>query len=153
MDKRELQIDYFRYENSYPEGYEELCKSAIEAVEHAYSIYSGFSVGAAVLLDNGKVLTGSNQENVAYPSGTCAERTVLFYAGANFPETGIKAIAVAARYKGELTESFTPPCGACRQVMAEVIKRFKKDFDVILIGAKETVMLKASALLPFSFDF
>lgn len=153
MDKKELRLDYTIYRNSFPEAYRELCEKAVKATGQAYSIYSKFSVGAALLLDNGEVLTGANQENVAYPSGICAERTVLFYAGATYPEIGVKALAIAACYKGQLTETFTPPCGACRQVMAEVIKRYGKNFDVIMIGREESVVLKASALLPFSFDF
>lgn len=153
MDKKELRLDYSVYRNSYPEEYRNLCEEAVKATDRSYSIYSKFSVGAAALLDNDEVLTGANQENVAYPSGTCAERTVLFYAGATYPKVGVKVLAIAACYGGALTETFTPPCGACRQVMAEVIKRYGKDFDVILIGRQETVMLKASSLLPFSFDF
>lgn len=153
MDKKELILDYSVYRNSFPEEFRDLCEKAVKATERSYSIYSKFSVGAALLLDNGEILTGTNQENVAYPSGTCAERTVLFYAGATYPEVGIKALAVAACYQGALTDTFTPPCGACRQVMAEVIKRYGKDFDVIMVGQKETVVLRASALLPFSFDF
>ena len=153
MDKREVRFDYTVYRNSFPEEYRELCEKAIQVTGQSYSIYSGFSVGAAVLLDNGQVVVGANQENVAYPSGLCAERTALFYAGATYPDCSVQAIAIAACHKGALTENFTPPCGACRQVMAEVIKRYGRDFDVLMIGQKETVQLKASALLPFSFDF
>lgn len=153
MDKKEVRLDYVVYRNSFPEEYSALCEKAIKATQQAYSIYSGFSVGAAVLLDNGQTVMGSNQENVAYPSGICAERTALFYAGAAYPGNGVKAIAVAACYKGAITGNFIPPCGACRQVMAEVIKRYGCDFDVVMIGQKETIVLKASALLPFSFDF
>lgn len=153
MDKKEVRLDYVVYRNSFPEEYGELCEKAVNATKQAYSVYSGFSVGAAVLLDNGQVVIGANQENVAYPSGMCAERTALYYAGTAYPASGVKALAVAASYKGAVTENFTPPCGACRQVMAEVIKRYGRDFDVIMIGEKETVMLKASALLPFSFNF
>ena len=80
----------------------------------------------------------------------CAERTVLYYAGALYPEVAIKALAVAGANKGQQTEEFVPPCGACRQVMMEMIKRHG-DFDVILIGKQQTVCLKASALMPFAF--
>lgn len=153
MDKRELKIEYFICQNSYPVGYGQLCEKAIQASATAYSIYSDFSVGAAVLLENGEVISGSNQENAAYPSGICAERTALFYAGARFPDIPVKALAIAACYKGVAREEFVPPCGACRQVMAEVIKRYRKDFDVIMIGEKETVVVKASELLPFAFSF
>lgn len=153
MDKREVKLDYFIYENSFPEQYQELCNKAVEATRQAYSIYSHFSVGAAVLLDNNEVVVGTNQENVAYPSGICAERTALFYAGSTWPGIGVKAIAVAASCQGKVTDHYTPPCGACRQVMAEMVKRYCKDFDVVMVGAKQCVQIKASALLPFSFDF
>lgn len=153
MDKRELNIDYLLFENSFPEEYRKLCRKAIEASAKSYSIYSDFAVGAAVLLENGEIILGNNQENAAYPSGLCAERTALFYAGATYPEIPVKALAIAACYKGVPRENFVPPCGACRQVMAEVIKRYGQDFDVVMIGRKETVMLKASALLPFAFSF
>lgn len=152
MDKRELKIEYFTYYHSYPEEYEKLCREAINASATAYSVYSGFSVGAAVLLENGEVITGNNQENAAYPSGLCAERTALFYAGASYPRVAVKALAIAACQEGKLREEFVPPCGACRQVMAEVIKRYKKDFEVIMVGENETVVIKASALLPFAFE-
>lgn len=152
MDKREVKIDYTVYEKTYPDEYQDLCRKAVAIIPNAYSIYSGFSVGAAVLLANGETVVGSNQENVAYPSGMCAERTALYYAGTVYPGIGVTAIAIAASYKGLPTDDFVPPCGACRQVMAEMIKRYG-DFDVLMIGAKKSVQIKASGLLPFSFDF
>lgn len=152
MDKRELKIDYFVCKDSYPDGYEQLCKKAMEASEKAYCIYSDFAVGAAVLLVNGEIICGSNQENAAYPNGICAERTALFYAGATFPDIPVKALAIAACYKGISREDYVSPCGACRQVMAEVIKRYGRDFDVVMVGQRETVVVKASGLLPFTFD-
>ena len=114
-------------------------------------MYSGFAVGAAVLMNNGEVVCGTNQENVAYPSGLCAERTALFYACSTYPEAGIKAIAIAARDHGVEVEDNVTPCGACRQVMTEIVQRYKADFDVIMIGKKRTLLIKASQLLPFSF--
>lgn len=153
MDKREVKLDYSVYKDSCPQEYREIYDKAVKATEHSYSVYSHFSVGAAVLLCNGEIVIGTNQENAAYPSGTCAERTALFYAGSTWPEVGVKAIAIAARYGGKITERFTPPCGACRQVMSEVIRRYGNDFDVLMIGDKETVIIKASALLPFAFEF
>ncbi len=151
MDKRELRIDYFIWRGSFPSGYENLCRKAIQASGKAYSVYSEFSVGAAVLLANGEMVSGNNQENVAYPSGICAERTVLFYAGATFPGVSVEALAIAACFEGKLCEKAVSPCGACRQVMSEMIRRYKQDFDVIMVGGKETVVVKASDLLPFSF--
>ena len=140
MDKRELKIDYFVCRNSVPACYEELSEKALAAAGKAYCIYSGFAVGAAVLLENGTIVLGNNQENVAYPSGMCAERTALFYAG-------------AACFKGRPRKEVVSPCGACRQVMAEVIRRYGRDFDVLMIGEEETVVIKASSLLPFSFEY
>lgn len=151
MDKRELKIDYQVYENSCPPAYEELCRKAVEIVPNAYSVYSGFSVGAALLLENGTIVTGTNQENAAYPSGLCAERTALFYAASHFPGVPVKALAIVAFDKGIQTESFVSPCGACRQVIAETIRRFG-NFEVIMAGTKTTVCIQASDLLPFTFD-
>ena len=151
MEKAELKIDYTVCRESYPEGFEELCRAALDVTKNAYCVYAGFAVGAAVLMNNGKVVCGTNQENVAYPSGLCAERTALFYACSAYPETGIKAIAIAARDHGVEVDENVTPCGACRQVMAEIVQRYKVDFDVIMIGKKRTILIKASQLLPFSF--
>ena len=151
MEKAELKIDYTVYRESYPEGYEELCHAALDVTKNAYCVYSVFAVGAAVLMNNGEVVCGTNQENVAYPSGLCAERTALFYACSTYPEAGIKAIAIAAWDHGVEVEDNVTPCGACRQVMAEIVQRYKADFDVIMIGKKRTLLIKASQLLPFSF--
>lgn len=153
MDKREIKIEYRVCRDSFPPEYEELCREAVNASGKAYSVYSGFSVGAAVLLANGETVAGSNQENVAYPSGLCAERTALFYAGAAYPESAVKALAIAACERGRLCEEPVTPCGACRQVMSEIIRRYGQDFDVMMIGGKETVIIKASALLPLAFHF
>ncbi len=152
MEKAEFKIDYFLYRESCPEGYEELCRAALKATENAYCVYSGFAVGAAVLMNNGEVVCGSNQENAAYPSGLCAERTALFYACSAYPETGVAAIAIAARDKGVEVDEYVTPCGACRQVMSEIIRRYHADFDVILVGRKHSLLVKASGLLPFAFE-
>ena len=110
-----------------------LCESAIEATSRAYAPYSNFNVGAAILLSNGEVITGANQENAAFPSGTCAERSACFYAHARYPEAKFRVIAIAARNSsGELTEPPTAPCGACRQALLEY---------ETLAGTPESVML------------
>ena len=153
MEKAELKIDYTIYRESYPEEYEDLCRAALNVIKKAYCVYSGFAVGAAVLMNNGEVVCGTNQENVAYPSGLCAERTALFYANATYPDVPVKALAIAACFKGRPRKEIVSPCGACRQVMAEVIRRYGRDFDVLMIGEGETVVIKASALLPFSFEY
>lgn len=150
MEKKALVIEYREYTESLPEGVEALCRMAVEATKGSYSPYSHFAVGAAVLLDNGETVTGANQENAAYPSGTCAERTALFYAQAAYPEAKVKALAIAAFKDGVQTDDVVTPCGACRQVMAEVVYRHG-DFEVLLMGRRRTVGIRASDLLPFSF--
>ena len=129
-----------------------LISKAIEATNHSYSPYSNFRVGAAVLLENGEIICGSNQENAAYPSGLCAERVALFYANSLFPDKAVKTLVVTAKTKGEILEFPVPPCGACRQVMIETEMRFNKPMKVILVG-KNTVQIieEAQMLLPFSF--
>ena len=98
--------------------YRQLYEAAFEASKKAYAPYSKFHVGAAVLLENGEILSGNNQENAAYPSGLCAERTTLFYAGARYPDAAVLILAIAAMKDGERVDLITP-CGACRQVMLE----------------------------------
>lgn len=133
-------------------------KNVVEAAKNAtagsYAPYSHFNVGAAVLLDNGEIVTGSNQENAAYPSGLCAERTALFYAGHNYPEAKVRKIAVAASVNGVFTHNICSPCGACRQVMLESQYRAGAKVEVLLCSATEIYVLDSvDALLPFGFDY
>ncbi|MBN2698306.1 MAG: cytidine deaminase [Bacteroidales bacterium] len=129
-----------------------LIMKAIEAAGRAYAPYSGFRVGAAVQLANGEIITGNNQENAAYPSGLCAERVALFYAGANYPGEKIIAIAITATEHGKPLEMPVSPCGGCRQVMLETELRHNHPVEVILHGAKKTRVLKSAAdLLPLPF--
>lgn len=124
---------------------------ALEAAYAAYAPYSRFCVGAAVLLDNGQIVSGSNQENAAYPSGTCAERTALFYAGAQYPQARPQALAIVALNQEGRVPLITP-CGACRQVILETATRFAP-YPVLLIGEEEAVVLEdCRQLLPFAFD-
>lgn len=136
------------------EGDRLLVTKAKEACRSSYAPYSNFHVGAAVLLDNGEVVTGSNQENAASPSGTCAERCTMFYANARFPESAPVAIAIAAiNQAGEFTPSPITPCGACRQVLTETQHRYGKPLRVILYGGKYSYCFDdISGLLPFQFD-
>ena len=131
-----------------------LVTTAKEATARSYVPYSHFSVGAAALLGNGTVVTGTNQENAAYPSGLCAERTTLFYANSQHPDQAVTTLAIAARNEhDEFLESPIPPCGACRQVMLETEKRFKQPMRVLLYGKKGIYELKnVGELLPLSFD-
>ena len=132
----------------------ELIALAIEARKNAYAPYSKFNVGAAVLLDNGIIVKGSNQENAAYPSGLCAERTALFYAGAAYPDAKVKKIAVVSSKNGIINEKICSPCGACRQVMFESQYRAGSPIEVLLCGANDIYIFNSvDILLPFGFDY
>lgn len=132
----------------------ELIDAACEATKRSYAPYSHFSVGAAARLKKGIIVTGTNQENAAYPSGLCAERTTLFYANSQYPDQAVETLAIAARNeRDEFLEDPIPPCGACRQVMLETEKRFGNPMRVLLYGKKGIYELKnIEALLPLSFD-
>ncbi len=127
---------------------------AREATQRSYAPYSHFCVGAAILLDNGEIITGSNQENAAYPSGICAERTACFYAHSQYPEARFKAIAIAARdTSGNEVAAPISPCGACRQSLLEYETLAKGDVKVLLAGAKEIYILNSiKSLLPLAFS-
>lgn len=132
---------------------QELTTAAIEATQRAYAPYSNFRVGAAVLLDNGEVVTGSNQENAAYPSGLCAERVALFSAHHLYPQATIKALAIAAINKDKALVNPIMPCGACVQVMSESITRGGHPFEVLLHGESKTLLIPSALdLLPFRFE-
>ncbi len=126
---------------------------AKNATKTSYAPYSKFNVGAALLLENGEIVTGSNQENAAFPSGTCAERTTIFYASAQYPGVRFKKLAIAAFNNGEFVAEPVSPCGACRQAILEYEKLGGQPIDIILIGAKEIYVLEGiRALLPLSFS-
>lgn len=120
----------------------ELMEKAIQAAGKAYAPYSKFRVGAAIRLENGRILTGNNQENASFPAGICAERAVVFYAHANYPESTIRSIAVTAS-----------PCGVCRQVLLESEKRAGVPIRVLLANGNEVrIFNSVKDLLPFGFD-
>ncbi|EOA55993.1 MULTISPECIES: cytidine deaminase [Bacteroides] len=132
---------------------QDLMTSAMEATTRSYAPYSKFSVGAAALLANGIVVTGTNQENAAYPSGLCAERTTLFYANSQYPDQPVLTLAIAARTEKDFIDLPIPPCGACRQVILETEKRYKQPIRILLYGKKEIYEVKSIGdLLPLSFD-
>jgi cytidine deaminase len=131
----------------------DLVNAAVDAQKSSYSPYSKFRVGAAVLLENGEIIQGSNQENGAYPSGICAERVALFYAGAKSPNIPIISIAITASYNNHLTNEPVPPCGACRQVMIESRNKGNRPMKVILAGSEKIYIIEdVSFLLPFNFS-
>ena len=131
-----------------------LMNKAIEARGNAYAPYSKFHVGAALLLDNGEIVLGNNQENAAYPSGMCAERVAIWQAGSLFPGVKIKKLAISA--SSTITEVDKPigPCGACRQTLSEYEINQKEPFPVIFMGEVGEIVKTPSllSLLPFSFD-
>ena len=129
-----------------------LVLEAKEMTKKSYSPYSHFQVGAAALLADGTIVKGSNQENAAYPSGLCAERTTLFAANANHPDQPVKALAIACFTAGHFTDEPGAPCGSCRQVMLETEHRFGEPMRVLLYGEKAVyVFEKAEDLLPYGF--
>ena len=132
----------------------ELVERAIAMTSQAYAPYSHFSVGAAIRLADGLIVSGSNQENAAFPSGTCAERSACFYAAANYPSSAFRAIAVAARdTDGELTASPISPCGGCRQALLEYEKLAGRPVKVLLTGRDSVYILPSvKSLLPLAFD-
>ena len=132
---------------------QQLVEAAKEATTRSYAPYSHFHVGAAALLANGEIISGTNQENAAYPSGICAERTTLFYANSQHPQQAVKALAIAARTsEGHWTETPISPCGACRQVMTETENRYEKPMKVLLCSVQEVFVIEsAKDLLPVSF--
>ncbi len=130
-----------------------LVKEAKKIVKNAYSPYSKFSVGAAVQLENGKIIRGTNQENAAYPSGICAERVAIFYANSKFPDVAVSTIAIAAYTNSKFTKKPIPPCGACRQVLLETENKFGKNIRVLLVGDEKILLIEnIKALLPFTFN-
>jgi cytidine deaminase len=132
----------------------QLVEKAIEATNRSYAPYSHFHVGAAVQLDNGEVVIGCNQENAAYPSGLCAERTALFAAGAQYPDCAVEVLAIAARgTDGELTEEPTGPCGSCRQVIIESETRAKNPIRILLYGRRCVYIIDGiRKLMPLTFS-
>ena len=129
-----------------------LTSMAKEATKRAYSPYSHFNVGVALLLDNGEILTGANQENAAFSSGTCAERSVIYYAGANYPGVPFKKLVIAAWTDGDFVQTPISPCGHCRQAILEYETIGGKPIEIILCGRDEVYVLDSiKALMPLCF--
>lgn len=130
-----------------------LAQAAVEAASNAYAPYSNFNVGAAIRLSNGEIVTGSNQENAAFPSGLCAERTAMFYAASHYPDAAMLSLAVAACKDGKLCGIPATPCGACRQVMAEYQDRGGHKLEIIMVGAEKIWKFSCvDDILPLIFD-
>lgn len=155
MARKEIKIEYDEFASAQELSAQdrELCRAAVEALDGSYAPYSHFHVGAAVRLSDGTIVKGANQENAAYPSGLCAERTAMFAAGANYPGLDMEGIAVVARQDGRICSSPAAPCGACRQVMAQYQTKSGKPMSVILVGADLIMKFsRVDDLLPLIFD-
>ena len=154
MNKKVLRVEYIEFStlSELEDSMVSLIAKSIEIAEKSYSPYSKFPVGAAVLLDNGEVFAGSNQENISFPAGTCAERTVLNYVHSNFPQNKIKRIAITA------LKSMSPvpitACGFCRQVLVEMEQNQGEHIQLIFhkLGGTTYIFESASSLLPLAFD-
>ena len=147
----EIKISVFQ-PDEIPSEYISLIEEAKKQTQKSYAPYSEFHVGAAVLLENGIVVGGNNQENSAYPSGTCAERTAIFYANSQHPDIPVKLLAIAAFTNGKFTSEPVTPCGACRQVLLETENRYNQAIKVILYGIDKIYVFDSiKQLLPLSF--
>lgn len=152
--KFSAELDVYESKSELPDHIQALMNDAIVARDKAYAPYSNFKVGAAILMDNDEVVSGSNQENAAYPSGLCAERTAIFYAGSKFPEMSMKALAVTAKSLSKEITSPIPPCGACRQAISEYEVNQSTGIPIYFMGETGKVYKAKSIkeLLPFIFD-
>ncbi len=155
MHTREIKIKITTYSGTseLPEEEQKLLQQAVQSVSQSYAPYSEFHVGAAVLLDNGEVICGSNQENAAYPSGLCAERVALFYANSKYPGSKVKMLAIAARADHFHIDNPISPCGTCRQVIAETENRQQSKIKIIMQGETGPVNMTEGigTLLPLTF--
>ena len=154
MQEKKIELSFITaHLSELSEQEQQLVTNAKSALKTAYAPYSGFLVGASVLLENGEIINGSNQENVAYPSGLCAERVALFYAGARYPDIKVKTIAVSVLSKNFEVNDVISPCGACRQVMAEYEDKQEQSIKVILHSPTDEVFIANTVedLLPFMF--
>lgn len=151
-----LEYDLIAHSNALAPTLQQLVAAAHAAADLAYAPYSGFCVGAAVLLTNGEVVRGSNQENAAYPAGTCAERVALYTAAIQYPGIAVEAIAIAYTKKDinpVLKEEPLSPCGICRQVISEVAQGQQTPIRMLMCSAGDSILSinDAKDLLPFSF--
>lgn len=154
--KKEFKIAYevIASRNDLGATEKKLYDAAFEARKNAYAAYSDFKVGCALLLDNGEIITGSNQENAAYPSGLCAERTAIFWTSANYPNAKILKMFVIGSPSGSVSPVPIPPCGACRQSILEYEARQKDPIEIYFSSIEGEIIRAACIrdLLPFSFD-
>jgi cytidine deaminase len=155
MTEKEINIKFHEYTSLDELGKEdrELAEAAIDAMKGSYAPYSHFNVGAAIRLSNGVIVQGANQENAAFPSGLCAERTAMFHAGATYPDKAMLSLAIAGGVMGRLAKAPATPCGACRQVMAQYQLKGGHPMSVLMIGDGQIWKFdKVDDILPLIFD-
>lgn len=156
MKEVEITSRLMVYDNTdeLPETIRVLMQKAVEARKNAYAPYSRFKVGAALLLENGEVVIGNNQENASYPSGLCAERVAVYHVGARYPDVKIRAMAISAASDNRTVLTPIPPCGACRQSLAEYEVKQAEPMELYFMGETGKVVKAASVkdLLPLLFD-
>lgn len=157
MEKRKLEIPFTLYTDASELAADEsaLLRAALEATDNAYAPYSSFRVGAAVMLADGTIIKGNNQENRAYPSGLCAERTALFHVGTLGKGAEIRKIAIRARSDRKTIDTAAMPCGGCRQVMVEYEQMAGQPFVILTQGETGDILRMEGvqdSLMPFSFD-
>lgn len=154
METIQLNFTYYKTaESELTPSQLQLLDAAREATSRSYSPYSHFSVGAAALLADGTIVTGSNQENSSYPQGQCAERTAVFYANSRYPDQAITMLCIAARdANGQFTAAPVTPCGGCRQVLQETEQRQRQPMQIMLYGTDAIYLIPtARQLLPLNF--
>ncbi len=155
MSEKEINIRFHEYSSldELDKADRELAEAAIDAMKGSYAPYSHFNVGAAVRLSNGVIVKGANQENAAFPSGLCAERTAMFSAGATWPDKAMVSLALAGGVMGRLAKSPATPCGACRQVMAQYQTKGGHPISIIMIGDGRIWKFdRVDDILPLIFD-
>ena len=154
MEIKEISIKYeILHEEELKEKECILIETAKKACLGSYSPYSNFKVGCGILMKNGKIIESNNQENIAYPSGLCAERVGLFYAKSTYPQTAIEMLAIAAKEANDFTRNPITPCGSCRQVMLEYATQQENPISLLLYGRCYIYKIhNVRELLPFQFD-
>ena len=155
MTEKDINIKFHEYSSldELDKEDRELADAAIDAMKGSYAPYSHFNVGAAIRLSNGVIVQGANQENAAFPSGLCAERTAMFHAGATYPDKAMVSLAIAGGVMGRLAKAPATPCGACRQVMAQYQLKGDRPMSVLMIGDGQIWKFdKVDDILPLIFD-
>jgi cytidine deaminase len=155
MEENKFEFNYTVYKNSteLPEGLQVLLYKAREVTEHAYAPYSNFQVGAVAQLENGEMVTGSNQENASFPAGLCAERVLLASVSSQYPRVPINTIAISYKSEHHTSDHPISPCGICRQSLQEYENRVSQNVQLVLGGLTGPVYVidSASRLLPLAF--